>query len=93
VIRHDDEFGLLTLYVLDGNGSMDMVVPACKDEKCSIYILYNHQAPLCGASYSRVENCRPINDLCRADPDFYFGDPTNATATEASCVLIRQCKS
>ncbi|KAI9596507.1 hypothetical protein BDF19DRAFT_437639 [Syncephalis fuscata] len=69
---------------IDGDGSMDMVVPSCNDkqENCYIHILYNQQERLCGYDDQTV-SCRPLDALCRADNKFQFIDPTKATNTTA----------
>ncbi|KAJ2646294.1 hypothetical protein IWW40_005530 [Coemansia sp. RSA 1250] len=54
---------------MNGDGSLDMVVPAAG--KSEIYILYNEQRPLCVGA-NKHQNCRKFKHICEADPQFGF---------------------
>lgn len=67
--------GQVTFADMDGDGAVDMVVPACDNRgQCSIYVYYNQQMPLCTSKDEK--NCRQVTNLCVADPSFTFSpDP------------------
>ncbi|KAG0233971.1 hypothetical protein BGW41_001269 [Actinomortierella wolfii] len=54
----------------DGDGAVDMVIPACTREGCSIYINYNQQMPLCTSKDQK--DCRSVLSLCVGDPNYNF---------------------
>ncbi|KAF9972369.1 hypothetical protein BGZ73_004537 [Actinomortierella ambigua] len=66
--------GQVTFADMDGDGAVDMVIPACTREGCSIYINYNQQIPLCTSKDQK--DCRSVLSLCVKDPNFSFAvDP------------------
>ncbi|KAG0054100.1 hypothetical protein BGZ83_011984 [Gryganskiella cystojenkinii] len=71
--------GQVTFADMDGDGAVDMIVPACDNHgACSIYIYYNLQMPLCNSKDDK--NCRKVTNLCVADPNFTFSrDPDHNT--------------
>ena len=71
--------GQVTFADMDGDGAVDMVVPACDSHgQCSIYVYYNQQMPLCTSKDEK--NCRQVTNLCVADPSFTFSpDPDHNT--------------
>ncbi|RKP11179.1 hypothetical protein THASP1DRAFT_11906 [Thamnocephalis sphaerospora] len=85
--RLPDGAGAVSFADVDGNGSMDMVVPACVKAECTLHILYNHQQRLCGFNHKADENCRPLDNLCQADPEFRFDDPTDEKSTAGHTTL------
>ncbi|RKP26277.1 hypothetical protein SYNPS1DRAFT_28023 [Syncephalis pseudoplumigaleata] len=70
---------------LDGDGSVDMIVPSCsaKQDDCYLHILYNQQERLCGFDDGSA-SCRTLDELCRADPQFAFVDPTKDAGSAVS---------
>lgn len=83
--------GPVTFADMDGDGAVDMIVPACDRGSCSIYIYYNQQIPLCTSKDQK--DCRQVANLCVADPNFTFNiDPdhnTNAGVRQsARCELF-----
>ncbi|KAG0364322.1 hypothetical protein BC939DRAFT_458332 [Gamsiella multidivaricata] len=64
---------------IDGDGAVDLVVPACDTKGlCSIYVYYNQQVPLCTSKGQK--ECRQVTNLCVADPNFKFNvDPDHNT--------------
>lgn len=71
--------GQVTFADMDGDGAVDMIVPACDTHgQCSIYVYYNQQIPLCTSK--NEQNCRQVTNLCVADPQFTFSsDPDHNT--------------
>ncbi|KAF9918621.1 hypothetical protein FBU30_000125 [Linnemannia zychae] len=70
--------GQVTFADIDGDGAVDMVVPACDNHGCSIYIYYNQQIPLCTSKGQ--SDCRQVTNLCVADSGFSFSvDPDHNT--------------
>ncbi|GAA6012102.1 hypothetical protein JCM11491_001751 [Sporobolomyces phaffii] len=74
---------------MDRDGTLDMVLTVCPHRKnkrdCSIVIAYNDQVPLCTSASAPDEECRDIENLCVADPEFGFDltdkDPENASVS------------
>lgn len=65
--------GSLSFADIDGDGSMDIVFPVCKDSICSIHVVYNQQMGLCSKSQESANTtCRKAQHLCVADPQFKF---------------------
>ncbi|KAG0235124.1 hypothetical protein BGW42_005774 [Actinomortierella wolfii] len=62
--------GQVTFADMDGDGAVDMVIPACTREGCSIYINYNQQMPLCTSKDQK--DCRSVLSLCVGDPNYNF---------------------
>ncbi|GAA5798014.1 hypothetical protein HPULCUR_003412 [Helicostylum pulchrum] len=65
--------GPLTFADMDGDGSIDIIFPVCKDQTCSIHVVYNQQMGLCSKSQEQSNtSCRKAQNLCVADPHFKF---------------------
>ncbi|KAI1320696.1 hypothetical protein EDD11_010230 [Mortierella claussenii] len=75
--------GQVTFADIDGDGAVDMVVPACDTHgQCSIFVYYNQQMPLCTSK--NQQDCRQVANLCVADPNFSFSvDPNHNTSPGA----------
>ncbi|KAG0210115.1 hypothetical protein BGX28_009656 [Mortierella sp. GBA30] len=75
--------GQVTFADMDGDGAIDLVVPACNAQgQCSIYVYYNQQIPLCTSKDQK--DCRQVSNLCVADPKFSFSvDPNHDTSPGA----------
>ncbi|KAG0003656.1 hypothetical protein BGZ65_001483 [Modicella reniformis] len=71
--------GQVTFADIDGDGAVDLIVPACDNHhQCSIFVYYNQQMPLCTSKGQK--QCRQVSNLCVADPDFSFSvDPDHNT--------------
>jgi integrin alpha FG-GAP repeat containing protein 1 len=71
--------GQISFADIDGDGAVDLVVPACDNHgQCSIYVYYNQQMPLC--TVKDQKQCRQVTNLCVADPNFSFSvDPDHNT--------------
>ncbi|GAA5911057.1 FG-GAP repeat domain-containing protein [Sporobolomyces salmoneus] len=60
---------------MDRDGTLDMILTVCpssNNRDCSIQIAYNDQIPLCTSTSGPEEDCRDIENLCVADPNFGF---------------------
>ncbi|KAG0245957.1 hypothetical protein B0O80DRAFT_464011 [Mortierella sp. GBAus27b] len=74
--------GQVSFADIDGDGAVDLVVPACEGNQCSIYVYYNQQMPLCTSKDQK--QCRQVTNLCVADPNFSFSvDPDHNTSPGA----------
>ncbi|KAI9092668.1 hypothetical protein DFS34DRAFT_632718 [Phlyctochytrium arcticum] len=63
--------GQLSFADMDGDGTMDIIFPACNSPTtCFIHVLHNQQIPLCDGT--TTNKCRDPHDLCKADLDFQF---------------------
>ncbi|KAG0252825.1 hypothetical protein DFQ27_007823 [Actinomortierella ambigua] len=72
--------GQVSFADMDGDGAVDMVIPACTRDGCSIYINYNQQMPLCTSKDQK--DCRSVLSLCVKDPMFSFTPvPDHVTET------------
>ncbi|KAJ3351397.1 hypothetical protein GGF32_004292 [Allomyces javanicus] len=69
--------GLVAFADMDANGSLDAVFPVCTADHCDLYVAWNRQMPPCSAKTPAGTVCRPMSDLCSADPDFVldFANP------------------
>lgn len=72
----------------DGDGTIDLIVPVCVKQRCSVHIVYNRQERLCQFT-GQQQGCRRQTDLCRADANFTFDDITADGATEVGCSFSR----
>ncbi|KAL1915364.1 uncharacterized protein VTP21DRAFT_6822 [Calcarisporiella thermophila] len=78
--------GQISFADMDGDGTIDVVFPVCDGDHCSIHTVYNQQLPLCPASVrSTAENCRSVENMCIADPEFRL--KFEYTAEEESYVV------
>ncbi|KAF9357346.1 hypothetical protein BGX26_003894 [Mortierella sp. AD094] len=77
--------GQVTFADIDGDGAVDMVVPACDTHgQCSIYVYYNQQVPLCTSKDQK--DCRQVTNLCVADPNFSFSVDTDHNTNPGALV-------
>ncbi|KAJ3074923.1 hypothetical protein HDU98_009801 [Podochytrium sp. JEL0797] len=72
-----DPHGAISFADMDRDGTMDIVFLSCdafNSRSCFINVWYNHQIPLCASSVvgKGAKECRSVNDLCVADPEFRF---------------------
>jgi len=77
---------------VDGDGTMDIVVPVCFPEpNCnetnSIEILFNVQVPMCTGVFAGSGACRSAQDLCTADAQYAI-ENGNSSAGSASRVVV-----
>ncbi|KAG0020526.1 hypothetical protein BGZ80_004050 [Entomortierella chlamydospora] len=80
-----DGAGQVTFADIDGDGAVDMVVPACDTHgQCSIYVYYNQQVPLCTSKGQ--SDCRQVANLCVADPNFSFSVDTDHNTNPGALV-------
>ncbi|KAK3842740.1 MAG: hypothetical protein J3R72DRAFT_474554 [Linnemannia gamsii] len=80
-----DGAGQVTFADIDGDGAVDMVVPACDaHNQCWIYVYYNQQIPLCTSKDQK--DCRQVTNLCVADPGFSFSYDPDHNNTPGSLV-------
>ncbi|GAA5933073.1 FG-GAP repeat domain-containing protein [Sporobolomyces koalae] len=80
---------------MDRDGTIDMILSVCpnhnNNKDCSIQIAYNDQIPLCTSTSTAEEECRDIEDLCVADPNFNFNltdFPDNGSLTKISVASL-----
>ncbi|KAI7897751.1 uncharacterized protein BX663DRAFT_481196 [Cokeromyces recurvatus] len=62
--------GPLSFGDIDGDGSIDIVFPVCKNDICTIHVVYNQQIGLCQNQNDKL--CRKAQNLCVADHNFKF---------------------
>ncbi|KAJ2026733.1 hypothetical protein GGI06_000024 [Coemansia sp. S85] len=68
---------------MNGDGSLDMVVPIVG--KSQIHILYNEQRPLCiGLAKKQAGECREFERICEADKQFKFTPPSDAQVIDVA---------
>ncbi|KAJ3055510.1 hypothetical protein HK097_010285 [Rhizophlyctis rosea] len=65
--------GQVTLADMDGDGTIDLVFPVCRDKnECAIHVVHNRQMPLCETGDIEKKGCRDPHELCVADEKFGF---------------------
>ncbi|KAJ2041812.1 hypothetical protein H4S04_000078 [Coemansia sp. S16] len=70
---------------MNGDGSLDMVVPIVG--KSQIHILYNEQRPLCigaAARNKQAGECREFERICEADKQFKFTPPVDSQVIDVA---------